>query len=98
LQEARRVLGWGGKVVILDTPVYRQLEHGERMREERHEDFERRYGFRSDSILSMEFVDEEMLARLARELNLHWTVIRPWYGLSWALRPYRAALAGKRPP
>ena len=98
LREARRLLGWGGQVVILDTPVYESYVHGERMREERQRQFEKRYGFRSDSVLSMEYLDDRMIEDLARDLSLRWRIDEPWYGLRWALRPLRARLAGRRPP
>ena len=98
LQEARRLLVWGGRVVILDTPVYECRQHGEQMREERHAQFEKRYGFRSDSVLSIEYLDEKMIEDLGRELNIRWRIYQPWYGLAWHLRPLRARLEGRRPP
>ena len=98
LEEVRRVLSPGGRVVILDSPVYREPEHGERMRSERQQFFERAYGFRSEALRSIEFLDQQTIASLARELNLRWTVHRPWYGLAWHLRPLRAKLRGRRPP
>ena len=98
LREARRLLEWGGRVVILDTPVYESYLHGERMREERQAQFEKRYGFRSDSVLSMEYLDERMIQELGRELNIRWSVYQPWYGLAWHLRPLRAKLERRRPP
>lgn len=98
LREVRRVLAWGGRVVILDTPVYRRFADGQRMTDERHADFERRFGFRSDSIASMEFLDHRMIGELARSLNLQWRIFKPWYGWRWHLRPLRAALRRKRSP
>jgi SAM-dependent methyltransferase len=98
LEEARRVLRPGGRVVILDSPVYRKREHGEKMVAERHDEFERRYGFRSDALPSIEFFDEAMLADLGRELKIEWRVHRPWYGWQWHLRPLKARLHGRRPP
>jgi ubiquinone/menaquinone biosynthesis C-methylase UbiE len=98
LGEARRCLRRSGRVVIMDSPVYRLPEHGEQMRTERHELFARQYGFRSDSVPSIEYFDEAMLASLASELNVEWTRSSPWYGLGWALRPWKALLAARRPP
>ena len=98
LRETQRCLKDSGRVVIMDTPIYRRFEHGERMREERHRDFEARYGFRSDSIPSIEFLHDAMLDELADYLFLSWRVYRPWYGLSWHLRPARARLFRRRPP
>jgi SAM-dependent methyltransferase len=98
LSEVRRILAPRGRVVILDTPVYQGPEHGERMRAERQRLFELQYGFRSEALGSVEFLDESAIAILARELNLRWTIHRPWYGLHWHLRPLRAKLRGHRPP
>jgi SAM-dependent methyltransferase len=98
LGEARRCLRRQGRFVIVDSPVYKCPEHGVRMRNERHEQFERQYGFRSDSLPSIEFFDEATLDRLARELNIEWTRTRPWYGVGWALRPLKARLHSRRPP
>lgn len=98
LTEVRRVLRNGGTVMILDSPVYRRREHGEQMVAERHAQFERAYGFRSDAVPSIEFFDEPMLQELARDLDIKWRIHRPWYGLKWHMRPVRAALARRRPP
>ena len=69
LNEAKRCLRPNGRVVILDSPVYRCHEHGLRMVEERHSNFLSRYGFRSDAIASIEFLDEPKLEDLATELQ-----------------------------
>jgi ubiquinone/menaquinone biosynthesis C-methylase UbiE len=98
LAEARRCLRPSGTVAILDSPLYRCPEHGKRMAAERHAEFLRRYGFRSDAIPSIEFLDEPALRALAHCLGLRWTVYRPWYGWRWHLRPLRAWLARQRPP
>ena len=98
LSEVRRCLRPGGAVVVLDSPIYRRREHGERMREERHREFKARYGFRSDSVPSREFLYDGELRELARILALQWKVYRPWYGLRWHLRPWKARLTGRRPP
>ncbi len=98
LQEARRCLRWGGSVVIIDSPIYRSREHGEQMRQERQERFQAQYGFPSDSVPSIEYLDQAMLAGLSKDLNLHWEVHRPWYGLGWHLRPLKAWWENRRPP
>jgi SAM-dependent methyltransferase len=98
LGEARRCLRPGGRVVILDTPIYRERAHGEMMRAERHAGFERQYGFRSDAVASIEYFDRQMLADLARELSLEWEIHRPWYGWRWHLRPVKAQIERRRPP
>ncbi len=98
LSEARRCLRKSGALVVLDTPFYRKREHGEQMVVERHEQFSKRYGFPSDAIPSIEFLDRSMLDGLAGRLNLHWKIYRPWYGLRWHLRPCKARIRHNRPP
>ncbi len=98
LTEAQRCLRPRGRLVILDSPVYRKREHGERMVAERHADFQKRYGFRSDAIPCIEFLHKPGLQELSRSLDLHWTVYRPWYGLRWHMRPWKAWLQQRRPP
>ncbi len=98
LTEARRCLKRSGSVIILDSPLYRREEHGRRMREERHHYFEAAYGFRSDSIPSVEFLHDSVLAEIAGHVGLKWSLYQPWYGWKWHLRPWRARLKRKRPP
>ncbi len=98
LTEAKRCLRSSGALIILDSPIYRCREHGERMREERHRRFEAAFGFRSDSIPSREYLYDELLEELASSLDLRWKVYRPWYGWKWHLRPWKARFKGQRPP
>jgi ubiquinone/menaquinone biosynthesis C-methylase UbiE len=98
LGEALRCLRRPGKIVILDSPVYAHSHHGERMRAERQQFFERTYGFRSEALASVEYLDRATLRRLSRELRIEWQFSKPWYGWQWALRPLVARLRGKRPP
>jgi SAM-dependent methyltransferase len=98
LSEARRCLRPEGRLVILDSPVYKLSRHGEQMRAERQTFFEKQHGFRSEALRSIEFLDEPTLDGLARDLRLTWRIHRPWYGLGWTLRPWKARLAGRRPP
>jgi SAM-dependent methyltransferase len=98
LAEAISCLRPGGRLVILDSPIYRKRAYGEQMIAERHADFERRYGFRSDAVASIEFLDEPRMRELADALHLRWITYRPWYGWSWHMRPAKAWLARRRPP
>ena len=98
LAELRRCLRSSGRFVIIDSPIYQRHEDGERMRAERHDEFERRYGFRSDAMPSLEYLDEPTLDKLADDLNIEWVVHRPWYGWKWWWRPWKARLLGRRPP
>jgi len=98
LNELRRCLRSGGHFVIIDSPVYRLPEHGDKMRAERHDEFQSRYGFRSDAMPSLEYFDEPTIAALAKELKIEWRVHRPWYGWNWWWRPWKARIEARRPP
>ncbi|HUA83801.1 MAG TPA: class I SAM-dependent methyltransferase [Bryobacteraceae bacterium] len=98
LAEAVRCLRPSGTIVILDSPVYAQAGHGERMRRERQALFERTYGFRSAALGSIEYLDRAMLGRLSRDLQIELRWSQPWYGWRWAMRPVIARIRGRRPP
>lgn len=98
LREVRRVLGWGGQVAVLDTPIYPNWRIGEMARDQRRGFFQKKYGFPADSLLSMEYLDEKMIWDLAEDLNISWRVYRPWYGIGDFLLPALAKLQGRRPP
>lgn len=98
LAEALRCLRPQGRLVILDSPIYRKRAHGEQMVAERHAQFEKQYGFRSDAVPSIEFLDEARMRELADSLQLRWTTYRPWYGWRWHLRPLKAWVQRRRPP
>jgi SAM-dependent methyltransferase len=98
LGEARRVLAPGGHILVLDSPVYRRDESGQQMVAERHADFERRFGTRSDSVASIEYLTDPMLTDLGRDLGLVWHRSTAWYGWRWWWRPYRARLTRTREP
>ena len=98
LGEALRVLRPGGSIVVMDSPIYRRDESGRQMVAERHADFERRFGTRSDSIGSIGYLTDSMLVELEQQLGVRWRRCRTWYGWSWTMRPWRARLARRRPP
>jgi SAM-dependent methyltransferase len=98
LAEAKRCLSACGRLIVLDSPIYRRREHGLRMVEERHAEFLSRCGFRSDAIPSIEFLDLGTLRDLSQEFGLRWRITRPWYGWRWHLRPCAAWLKRRRPP
>src|SRR5262249_43572178 len=97
LAEARRCLRPGGRIIVLDSPVYRDRERGEIMRRERHEQFLAQYGTASDHVRSIEYLDLAMIDGLAHELSLEWRFHKPWYGVAWHLRPLKAWWKGSRP-
>jgi SAM-dependent methyltransferase len=98
LKEALRVLRPGGRIVVLESPIYKRNESGLQMARERHELFEKRYGTRSDSIPSIEYLTWDMLRSASGMLGINWKVIRPWYGWKWAMRPWIARWRRKREP
>ena len=96
MAEARRVLRPGGSVVVMDSPIYRRAADGAAMIAERHADFERRFGTRSDSVPSIGFLTIAGLRAATPELE--WSRHRPWFGWRWAVKPWRARLRGRRAP
>jgi SAM-dependent methyltransferase len=98
LTEAKRCLREGGRIVILDSPVYKTREHGEMMRRERRREFSAKYGTESDHLGSIEYLDEPAIDELAREVGIQWRVHKPWYGFRWHSRPVKAWWLRSRPP
>jgi SAM-dependent methyltransferase len=98
LDESLRCLRSGGHLIVADSPFYRREESGEKMLQEKRAAFNRQFGFSSDSIQSREYLTPETLNLLATELGIKWNVYKPWYGLNWALRPWKAKLMRRREP
>jgi SAM-dependent methyltransferase len=98
LTEVLRCFRRPGYVIIADSPFYSCHENGQKMVKEKHAEFERRFGFRSDSIQTREYLTPEVLSDLGRRFELRWHVLKPWYGVNWALRPVKARLSGRREP
>jgi SAM-dependent methyltransferase len=96
--EALRCTGPGGRIVIADTPWYAEEQSGKRMVEEKHKRFLATYGFPSDSISSLEYLTPDRLQRLQQAFELKFRSMKPFYGIRWSLRPFRAKLGGRRPP
>jgi hypothetical protein len=68
------------------------------MVEERKLAYEKKYGFPSDAMNSIEFLDKPTLRSVGVSLGLQWRVYRPWYGWPWHLRPLKAFIQRRRPP
>lgn len=96
--EALRVLRPEGVVAVLDSPIYRHDEAGRRMVAERHADFEARFGRRSDTVASRQYLTTDDLDRLADAFGLRWERSQPFYGWRWAARPWVARVRRRRPP
>src|SRR5262249_24036765 len=87
-----------GRIIIVDSPLYRKREHGELMRRERRAQFMKQYGTESDHVGSIEYLDEKALEDVGRELRIEWLYYTPWYGWAWHMRPLKAWWKGSRPP
>ncbi len=98
LGEVLRCLRRPGHILIVDSPFYTSEENGCAMMAERRKAYLKKYGFASDSIASREFLTWETLRQLSRTYGVRWQLVRPWYGMRWALRPLRARLARRREP
>lgn len=98
LGEALRCVKKDGHVIVADSPWYAKDESGQQMLRERRAMFQQHYGFPSDGLSSQEYLTDERLHSLERELGVHWQVHHPSYGLRWAMRPVVAKLNGKREP
>jgi ubiquinone/menaquinone biosynthesis C-methylase UbiE len=98
LSEARRCVRPGGRIIVLDSPVYKARVHGEMMRRERRHQFLAQYGTESDHIRSIEYLDVATIDELARSLGIAWRIHKPWYGVAWHMRPLKARMKGSRPP
>jgi ubiquinone/menaquinone biosynthesis C-methylase UbiE len=98
LRECLRCLRRPGYVVIADSPFYSCTESGDQMIREKHAEFQRKFGFLSNSIQSREFITRQILSELSQTFSFRWNVETPWYGVNWALRPIKARLRRKREP
>lgn len=98
LKEALRILSPKGRVVIMDSPVYRRSSSGAKMVEEREAQFTKKYGFASDNLRSENFLTYARLDELARKFNIQWQFLTPFYGLHWMLRPLTSMLLRRREP
>lgn len=96
--EALRCLRRPGHLIIADSAFYQREESGHAMLEEKRRSFKQRFGFESDSIPSREYLTPQTLDQLANRFGIQWRILRPWYGIDWALRPIKARLARRRAP
>lgn len=98
LQEALRVLLADGRVVIMDSPIYRDSGSGRQMVQEREQRFQQMFGFRGDALPNENYLTFARLAEVAANAAVQWQLIRPSYGWRWALRPWLARLRRQREP
>jgi SAM-dependent methyltransferase len=98
LQEALRVLTPGGRIVVMDTPIYKDPASGQAMVREREEAFEKEHGLRANAIATEGFLTYGELEALGHRFALLWELVEPWYGVRWWLKPPIARLLGRREP
>jgi SAM-dependent methyltransferase len=98
LEEALRVLSGTGQVIVLDTPIYWQASSGARMVQERQGQFQRHYGFPSNTLPSENYLTDDRIRQLGSMVGLTWRKLVPNYGLGWVLRPYIHRLRRQREP
>lgn len=98
LREALRCLRRPGHLLIVDSPFYDRDEDGQLMVEEHRREREAKFGFCSDSIPSQEYLTPQIFEDLARAGYQSWRALKPWLGVGWALRPWKARLLGRRKP
>jgi SAM-dependent methyltransferase len=98
LKEAVRVLIPGGRLVIMDSPVYHDPRSGIQMVNERETYFTKQYGFPSNAIPSESYLTFNRLEDLGLTLGLQWRIFKPYYGLRWHLRPWWSRVKGGREP
>ncbi len=96
LSETLRVLESVGRVVIVDTPVYRDPQAGERMVEERRMAFEQMFGLSGNARSHENYLTHERLDSLAETLHLEWELQAPVHPLRWRLGRRVAGLRLKR--
>ncbi len=98
LAEARRLIRRGGRVVIMDSPVYRRARSGERMLGERQRDWRQRYGPGFGAFPTEGFLTPGRLRRLGEALGLRWRLQPLPLGWRWRLGPLAALILGRREP
>jgi SAM-dependent methyltransferase/uncharacterized protein YbaR (Trm112 family) len=98
LAEGLRLLRPQGRLVIMDSPLYRDGRSGRQMVREREEAFADTHGLRGNALPHENYLTYARLDQLAAALSLRWRFIQPWYGLRWAMRPWLARLRGHREP
>jgi SAM-dependent methyltransferase len=101
LEEAGRVVRPGGRLVIMDSPVYRREADGLAMVSEKQSGADEQFGARASNLMSLpfiEFLTRERLARASQSLGLAWRRIRIVYPLWYEARPLAAMLRRRRPP
>jgi SAM-dependent methyltransferase len=97
LEEAARILRPGGQIIIMDSPIYSDPSSGQKMMGERARYHQDTFNYTSEIEVSG-FLTWQGVRGLAAQHGLALSVMRPWYGLKWFLRPLKHRLRGARQP
>jgi ubiquinone/menaquinone biosynthesis C-methylase UbiE len=98
LREARRTLQDTGRIVILESPVYRKSASGEQMVRELRQRLQQEHGVTAAALEHQNYLTLNSLREIGRQVDLRWEVIRPFYGWRWTVAPLLARLRGRREP
>jgi SAM-dependent methyltransferase len=96
VREAHRVLRPGGLFLVLDSPVYDEIEHGREMvrrRQEHHRELRV-----SDSASTAGFLVERDFLAVSSEIGFQVEVLRPFEGVRRRLRRAYCRLRSLAPP
>lgn len=96
LSEFKRVVSPGGRIVIMDTPVYENPADGERMIAERVTAFQKKYGIPEVLSRQSRYLTFSLISELAAEQNLKVYIERVWPGWRRQYQEIHGRLTGRR--
>ncbi len=96
IREFLRVLGKGGRVVVMDTPWYEDPADGRRAVDRRIEEFRGLYGLDEELSGRASFLSRESFSKVAESVGFSFRLVSVWPGPMRALEGLRARLARQR--
>ena len=97
IAEGLRMLAPGGRLVVMDSPLYHAAASGRTMLAEKQRELNARFGVELTTG-AMGFLTFADFNRLSHAFMLKWRWIEPFVNAQWATRHWRARLAGRREP